>query len=101
MTRATATATPRHHFTVDVEEYFHPSALEPLIDPASWESLSKESRRRGSDPRGAGREGDPRDVLHRGVARGTRTGDGAPHRGRGPRGGEPLVGPPTHHDPDA
>jgi len=34
---------PRHHFTVDVEEYFHPSALEPWIDPSEWETLPRRS----------------------------------------------------------
>ncbi len=26
----------KHHFTVDVEEYFHVSALEPWVSPAEW-----------------------------------------------------------------
>ena len=43
MTRATQRPAPRHHFTVDVEEYFHPSALESLIDPETWDSFSRRS----------------------------------------------------------
>jgi polysaccharide deacetylase family protein (PEP-CTERM system associated) len=34
---------PRHHFTVDVEEYFHPSALEPFIAPETWDGLPRRS----------------------------------------------------------
>ncbi|HET9440608.1 MAG TPA: XrtA system polysaccharide deacetylase [Longimicrobiales bacterium] len=34
-----ATARPYHHFTVDVEEYFQVSALEPYVERAQWESL--------------------------------------------------------------
>jgi polysaccharide deacetylase family protein (PEP-CTERM system associated) len=30
----------RHHFTVDVEEYFQVSALEPYVDRGSWEQVS-------------------------------------------------------------
>jgi len=29
----------RHHFTVDVEEYFHASAFEPFLPRSSWEGL--------------------------------------------------------------
>ena len=29
-----------HHFTVDVEEYFQVSALEPYVDRSSWERIS-------------------------------------------------------------
>lgn len=37
------TRSPKHHFTVDVEEYFHPSALEPWIDPSEWDDLPRRS----------------------------------------------------------
>ncbi len=30
-----------HHFTVDVEEYFHSSALERLIPPERWDGLTR------------------------------------------------------------
>lgn len=30
----------RHHFTVDVEEYFQVSALEPYVDRKTWEGIS-------------------------------------------------------------
>ena len=30
-----------HHFTVDVEEYFHSSALEQLIPPERWDGLNR------------------------------------------------------------
>jgi len=30
-----------HHFTVDVEEYFHSSALEQLIPPGRWDELTR------------------------------------------------------------
>jgi polysaccharide deacetylase family protein (PEP-CTERM system associated) len=36
-------STVQHHFTVDVEEYFHPSALEPFVARASWSSLPRRS----------------------------------------------------------
>lgn len=29
----------KHHFTVDVEEYFHVSAMEPYVAPEQWESF--------------------------------------------------------------
>ena len=32
-------STPRHHFTVDVEEYFQVGALERFVDRASWERI--------------------------------------------------------------
>jgi len=32
-----------HHFTVDVEEYFHPTALESFIPSASWDGLPRRS----------------------------------------------------------
>ena len=32
----------RHHFTVDMEEYFHVSALEPYVSRESWDR--RESR---------------------------------------------------------
>ena len=35
-----------HHFTVDVEEYFHPTALEDAIPRAEWESLPRRSPER-------------------------------------------------------
>lgn len=35
----------RHHFTVDVEEYFHPSALEPWVSMDSWPSFHRRSPR--------------------------------------------------------
>jgi polysaccharide deacetylase family protein (PEP-CTERM system associated) len=34
-----AHAGPKHHFTVDVEEYFQVAALEPYVDRASWEQI--------------------------------------------------------------
>jgi len=34
----------RHHFTVDLEEYFHPSAMEPWIPRSQWSSLKRRSR---------------------------------------------------------
>lgn len=30
-----------HHFTVDVEEYFHPTALETLVPAALWDTLPR------------------------------------------------------------
>jgi len=33
----------RHHFTVDVEEYFHASAMEPHCPPGSWDGLERRS----------------------------------------------------------
>lgn len=30
----------KHHFTVDVEEYFQVSALEPYVDRSSWETIT-------------------------------------------------------------
>ena len=32
-----------HHFTVDVEEFFHPTALETLIPAESWDTLPRRS----------------------------------------------------------
>ena len=32
-----------HHFTVDVEEYFHPTAMSPHFPMESWEGLSRRS----------------------------------------------------------
>ena len=32
-----------HHFTVDVEEYFHPTALSRHYPPAAWDSLERRS----------------------------------------------------------
>jgi polysaccharide deacetylase family protein (PEP-CTERM system associated) len=37
--------TVRHHFTVDVEEYFHPTALAPYFPPATWDTLERRSPR--------------------------------------------------------
>lgn len=34
---------PIHHFTVDVEEYFHPTALAPYFPMSEWESLERRS----------------------------------------------------------
>jgi polysaccharide deacetylase family protein (PEP-CTERM system associated) len=36
-------STVHHHFTVDVEEYFHPSALEPFVQRASWSDFPRRS----------------------------------------------------------
>ena len=36
-------STVNHHFTVDVEEYFHPSALEPFVARESWSSMPRRS----------------------------------------------------------
>src|SRR5262245_40499177 len=33
----------RHHFTVDVEEYFHPTAMAPHYPMSGWESLERRS----------------------------------------------------------
>ncbi len=33
--------TPFHHFTIDVEEFFHPTAMEALIPTATWERLPR------------------------------------------------------------
>ena len=33
-----------HHFSVDVEEYFHPTALQGLIPQSSWDGLPRRSR---------------------------------------------------------
>jgi polysaccharide deacetylase family protein (PEP-CTERM system associated) len=33
----------RHHFTVDVEEYFHPVAMEPFVPRASWPGFERRS----------------------------------------------------------
>lgn len=35
--------TAPHHFTVDVEEYFHPSALEPFVPKSAWPDLARRS----------------------------------------------------------
>jgi len=32
-----------HHFTVDVEEFFHPTAMEPFFPDASWDALPRRS----------------------------------------------------------
>ncbi len=32
---------PRHHFTVDVEEFFHPTAMEPFLPSAEWDTLPR------------------------------------------------------------
>jgi polysaccharide deacetylase family protein (PEP-CTERM system associated) len=34
----------RHHFTVDVEEYFHPTAMAAYYPMASWDALPRRSR---------------------------------------------------------
>ena len=34
---------PTHHFTVDVEEYFHPTALAPWYPMAGWDGLPRRS----------------------------------------------------------
>jgi polysaccharide deacetylase family protein (PEP-CTERM system associated) len=34
-----------HHFTIDVEEYFHPSALAPQYPMSSWDALERRSPR--------------------------------------------------------
>ncbi len=36
-------ASVRHHFTVDVEEYFHPTVMAPRYPMATWESLPRRS----------------------------------------------------------
>jgi len=36
-------ASVKHHFTVDVEEYFHASALEPFCPPPGWDGLERRS----------------------------------------------------------
>ena len=39
----------RHHFTVDVEEYFHPTAMAPHFPMATWDTLPRRSARIVSD----------------------------------------------------
>jgi polysaccharide deacetylase family protein (PEP-CTERM system associated) len=39
----TDAVTVRHHFTVDVEEYFHPTVMAPHYPMATWESLPRRS----------------------------------------------------------
>jgi len=39
----TPPSTAFHHFTVDVEEFFHPTALESLIPAERWDSLPRRS----------------------------------------------------------
>jgi len=34
---------PFHHFTVDVEEFFHPTAMEPFIPMEAWDGLPRRS----------------------------------------------------------
>lgn len=34
---------PTHHFTVDVEEYFHPTALAPYYPLGEWSALERRS----------------------------------------------------------
>lgn len=34
---------PVHHFTIDVEEYFHPTALAPYFSPDQWDGLERRS----------------------------------------------------------
>ena len=46
LTAHPSAASVKHHFTVDVEEYFHVSAFEPHIGRAEWDGL--ESRVRAS-----------------------------------------------------
>lgn len=36
-------AEPAHHFTVDVEEYFHPTALAPYFPASEWDALERRS----------------------------------------------------------
>lgn len=38
-----ASAPVSHHFSVDVEEYFHPTAMAPLYPMASWDGLPRRS----------------------------------------------------------
>ena len=33
----------RHHFTVDVEEYFHPTAMAPYFPMSEWDGLERRS----------------------------------------------------------
>lgn len=42
MTRPDGTGA-RHHFSVDVEEYFHPTAMAPLYPMDSWDGLPRRS----------------------------------------------------------
>lgn len=37
------TSSLRHHFTVDVEEYFHASAMRPFHPPDGWDALPRRS----------------------------------------------------------
>jgi polysaccharide deacetylase family protein (PEP-CTERM system associated) len=34
---------PSHHFTIDVEEYFHPTAMAPYFPMSGWEGLGRRS----------------------------------------------------------
>jgi len=34
---------PSHHFTIDVEEYFHPTALAPYFPRSEWDGLERRS----------------------------------------------------------
>lgn len=34
---------PHHHFTVDVEEYFHPTAMAPCYPMSKWDALERRS----------------------------------------------------------
>ena len=34
-----------HHFTVDVEEYFHASALEPVVERSAWPTMDRRAAR--------------------------------------------------------
>ncbi|MFH1763647.1 MAG: polysaccharide deacetylase family protein, partial [Gemmatimonadota bacterium] len=35
--------TVRHHLTIDVEEYFHASAMETILPRKGWEGLARRS----------------------------------------------------------
>ena len=35
--------TVKHHLTIDVEEYFHASAMEPYVSRSQWEALPRRS----------------------------------------------------------
>lgn len=39
----TEVGTVRHHFTVDVEEYYHPTAMASMYPMATWETLPRRS----------------------------------------------------------
>ena len=92
-----------HHFTVDVEEFFHPTAME-IADPRRAMGFPPATLARPSSPRilehlAAARRA--RHVLRARVARRARAGDREGDRGRRPRGRVARMEPPPGHAPRA